>query len=181
MAEYAANNEEVEDIKAKIDIFSLFKSNIDRILEEQALQIELSKLLELQVAFLKFVSQCYPANIEYVNEILSSCCNLWSKRTSSEVNDDSQKNIVSLLTLPLESLSITVLSLNDYPKLMKFLPFKKRKIVAQNIARVMILLLDDINNVSLMIGCCKFINQPQRSQDCEPIDRLPCPNFERRP
>ena len=136
LSEFAGNSEEVEDIKAKVDIFNLFKTNIDRIIDEQALQIELSKLLELQVAFLKFVSQWYPANIEYVNQILSSCCNLCSKRSSSEVNDDSQKNIVSLLTLPLESLSITVLSLNDYPKLMKFLPFKKRKIVAQNIARV---------------------------------------------
>lgn len=114
----------------------MFKNNIDKLLQDQANQVELSKLLELQVAFLKFVISTYPKEISHVNEILESCCRLCSKKISTAVSDETQQSIVKLLTIPLESLSMKVLALNEFPNLMRYLPLSRRKIVAVNIARV---------------------------------------------
>ena len=114
----------------------MFKSSIDKIIDEQGHSLELSKFMELQVAFLKFSNQCYPDNVEYVNDILKSCCKLLSKKSSSDIDETSLKQIVKLLTNPLNSLSIQVLDMEEFPKLMKYPPFLKRRTVSLKIALV---------------------------------------------
>ena len=138
LSEFSRSHEGAENLTHNIDIFSLFKNNIDKLLHDQADQVELSKLLDLQVAFLKFVRSTFPKEISYVNQILESCCRLCSKKVSNDVSDEIQQNIVKLLTIPLESLSLKVLALNEFPNLMRYLPLSRRKIVAVNIARVII-------------------------------------------
>ena len=49
------------------NIFRLFKKYTDKIIEEQGQNIEVSKLLELEVAFMNFCIKTYPSNIAYVN------------------------------------------------------------------------------------------------------------------
>jgi len=49
-----------------LDIFKLFKKYTDKIIEEGK-KLEVSKLLELEVAFMNFSIKTYPTNIEYVN------------------------------------------------------------------------------------------------------------------
>ena len=61
-------------IGGNLDIFRLFKKYTDKIIEEQGRNIEVSKLLELEVAFMNFCIKTYPSNISYVNQILDSCC-----------------------------------------------------------------------------------------------------------
>ena len=39
----------------------------DKIIEEQGKNMEVSKLLELEVAFMNFCIKTYPSNIAYVN------------------------------------------------------------------------------------------------------------------
>jgi hypothetical protein len=46
---------------------------MDKIIEEQGRKIEVSKLLELEVAFMNFCIKTYPGNIDYINQILDSC------------------------------------------------------------------------------------------------------------
>jgi len=141
LADFASNppdpeeEEEAAALRTNLDLFAMFKNNIDSIIENQGATVELRKLLELQVAFLKFSIQCYPGNIEYVNEILKSCCTLCQKQATSDLDEDSLKNIVKLLTLLLESLSISVLQMDEFPKLMKYLPLSKRRIVALKICQ----------------------------------------------
>jgi len=78
LADFAANsNTDVVEINKDINIFKMFKENIDNIIQKKSNEIPLKKLLELQVAFLKFSIYCYPSEIDYVNQILKSsafCC-----------------------------------------------------------------------------------------------------------
>ena len=57
----------MSNIGANLDIFRLFKKYTDKIIEEQGQNIEVSKLLELEVAFMNFCIKTYPSNISYVN------------------------------------------------------------------------------------------------------------------
>ena len=68
LADFAANsNTDVVEINKDINIFTMFKENIDNIIQNKGEEIPLNKLLELQVAFLKFSIYCYPNEIDYVN------------------------------------------------------------------------------------------------------------------
>jgi vacuolar protein sorting-associated protein 35 len=60
-------------MKKNMQIFDLFKKYTDKIIEEQSQKMEISKLLELEVAFMNFSIKTYPTNINYVNLILDSC------------------------------------------------------------------------------------------------------------
>lgn len=48
------------------------------------------------------------------------------------------KLLVKLLSIPLESLSIAVLSMNHYPALMKYMKFANRRTVALRICKAVI-------------------------------------------
>ena len=93
-------------IGGDLDIFRLFKKYTDKIIEEQGRNIEVSKLLELEVAFMNFCIKTYPSNITYVNQILDSCCNILRSSTITNKDTNSMKLLVKLLTIPLDTLSI---------------------------------------------------------------------------
>lgn len=54
-------------VNKDLDIFRLFKKYTDKIIEDQGKKLEVSKLLELEVAFMNFSIKTYPGNISYVN------------------------------------------------------------------------------------------------------------------
>jgi hypothetical protein len=62
-------------------------------------------------------------NTDNVNSILDSCVNLIGKYTEGDTRPDAEslKSIVKLLSFPLETLSLAILSMDNYPRLMKYL------------------------------------------------------------
>ena len=48
------------------------------------------------------------------------------------------KLLVKLLSIPLESLSIAVLGMNNYPTLMKYMRFSDKRVVAVSIVKAVI-------------------------------------------
>jgi vacuolar protein sorting-associated protein 35 len=58
LAEFALNND-MQSFNSELDIYNMFKQNIDKILDNTG-QIEFKNLLDLQVAFLNFSLRCYP-------------------------------------------------------------------------------------------------------------------------
>jgi len=70
----------VSEINADINIFEMFKVNIDNIIANKGEEIPINNLLELNVAFLKFSIYCYPGKMQkdYVNLILQSSGQLCS-------------------------------------------------------------------------------------------------------
>ena len=67
------NGELISSIDKDLDIFGLVKKYTDKIIEDQGDKMEVSKMLELEVAFLNFSIKTYPDNIDNVNSILDSC------------------------------------------------------------------------------------------------------------
>ena len=101
-----------------MDIFKLFKKYTDKIIEEQGKTIDVSRLLELEVAFMNFTIKTYPNNLNYINAILESCNSILKNTPINNNDKNCMKLLVKLLTIPLDSLSIAVLSMNHYPGLM---------------------------------------------------------------
>ncbi|CAG9335271.1 unnamed protein product [Blepharisma stoltei] len=124
------------EIVQRVNIFELIKNYIDKIIQEQSNPADTAKFLELNAAFLRLSLKCYPDNINYVNMILDSCITLIEKNQSDgRLDQESLKCIVKLLTHPLESLSIAILSMSNYPKLMSYLQFQARKQVSFKIVQ----------------------------------------------
>ena len=71
------------------------------------------------------------------------------------LDPDSLKSIVNLLSHPLESLSLAILTIPSYPALMKYLHFKPRKQVAFKIVEAVITKnksLDDLYTATQLLG-----------------------------
>lgn len=127
------------DIVDTIDIFALVKKSVDGIIKEQAGGSETKALLQLQVAFIRLSLKCYPYNTSHVNEILDSSATIVEKANSAGTLDaESLKLIVKLLSNPLETMSLAILTMNHYPKLMSFLQFSSRKQVAFKIVEAVV-------------------------------------------
>lgn len=109
------------------DIFKLFKKYTDKIIEEQGKTIDVARLLELEVAFLNFSIQSNPSNLDQVNSILESCVAILKSTTITNSDQQAMKLLVKLLSIPLQSLSIQVLTMNHYPELMKYMKFSNRR------------------------------------------------------
>lgn len=68
LSKFAQNSDsDVVSINKELDIFKLLKKYTDKIIDEQGKTIEVSRLLELEVAFMNFSIKTYPKNINYVN------------------------------------------------------------------------------------------------------------------
>jgi len=114
---------ETAKLASELDIFKLFKKYTDKIIEEQGKTIDVSRLLELEVAFMNFTIKTYPNNLQYVNLILESCNSILKSTPINNNDKNCMKLLVKLLTIPLESLSIQVLNMNHYPTLMQYMKF----------------------------------------------------------
>jgi len=159
LADFALNSDtSVESFNQDLNIFMMFKDSIKRIIEENSANMELKKFLDLEVAFLKFSLRCYPKNSEYVNQILKDCVFICERQLSKDFPDDCQNNIVKFLTMPLETMSLTILQMNEYPNLMKYLPFTKRRLVAAKICQAVVNLKNILSNIPLTEQLIKFIN-----------------------
>lgn len=120
------------------DIFMLFKKYTDKIIEEQGKTIDVSRLLELEVAFMNFSIKTYPNNLDYVNNILESCNQILKSTPINNNDKNCMKLLVKLLTIPLDSLSLQVLSMNHYPTLMQYMKFANKRTVALKIVKSVI-------------------------------------------
>jgi hypothetical protein len=97
---------DISKITKNVNIFELFKKYTDKIIEEQGRSIELSRLLELEVAFLRFAIKTYPKETNYVNLILESTTYLIKSNRAEKLTNDAMKLLVKILTIPLDTLSL---------------------------------------------------------------------------
>ncbi len=134
-----ASGKDLSEYAKDLNIFKLFKKYTDKIIEEQGRSIELSRLLELQVAFLKFSIKTAP-NEEYVNDILESTAYLIKSNPNREekLNKEAMRSLVRILTIPLEKFSLTVLKMTHFPTLMQYMAFSSRRTVSLKIVNAVL-------------------------------------------
>ncbi len=137
LANFAATQgAEISAVDKEIGIFGLFKKCIDHILDEQGAIMDLKKLIELQVAFIRFSIKSYPQRIDYVNSILESAAKIVQIQPAKSITVDCLKSLTKLLTIPLETLSLAILNMSHYPALMQYLNPEMKKTVAKQILAV---------------------------------------------
>ena len=147
-----------------MDIFSLFKKYTDKIIEEQGRKIEVSKLLELEVAFMNFTIKTYPTNTAYINQILDSCVQLLKNTSIDNKDQNSMKIFVKLLSLPLDMLGIKVLKMHHYPTLMNYMKFANKRTVALRISKAVFKDRNTLQSSSTVDQLLEFI-KPLLSDD----------------
>jgi vacuolar protein sorting-associated protein 35 len=156
LADYAGEGD--LDIVSQIDIFGLIKSAVDFIISEQAGVTESKSLLQLQVAFMRLSLKCYPLNTEYVNLILESSVTLVDKANNAgNLDQESLKLIVKVLSFPLETMSLAILTMDNYPKLMGYLQFSPRKQVAFKIVEAVVTSKKTLDSVETSEQLLHFI------------------------
>lgn len=95
---------------------------------------EVKSTLNLYSAFLQFTLKCYPTEHEYVNEILKAAANYCGLHEKN-IDEDCQIYISKFLIHPLDTLAHVILTMKEYPTLMKYLKFKRRREVAKQITK----------------------------------------------
>ena len=117
-------------------IFILLKTNIDKIVNEnlQSSPTNELKIIELLVAFMKFALKSCPSHLrlEYVNNIISSALFTLKAASSNRLSSDCIKQVVRLLTLPLEN-NISIFTIPEFSNMMTFLDYSNKSNLALNI------------------------------------------------
>ena len=128
LAKYVENSKDEKNIiDSTQKIFNIVKGNINKIMNESNTNMDVNKLIELQVAFLNFTIKCCPEKerLDSVNNILVDCVNLLSKNKTEIISNDTIKLIGRLLSVPLES-NMSIFSMGTFPELMRYLDYASR-------------------------------------------------------
>lgn len=128
LAKFVGNSKDQEEvIQSSEKIFELLKLNIDKIIDESSQSgMDTLKLIELQVAFMKFTLKGCPNKLPTVNHILSSSGNiLTNSKMEFKHSQEGIKLIGKLLSVPLES-TLSIFDMPQFPVLMGYLDFSSR-------------------------------------------------------
>ena len=102
-----------------------------------------------------------------MNEILKLTVTLCQKVDSATYTEEVLDNIVQILTHPLDKMSIVVLNMSEYPNLMAYLPFSKRKKVAIRICEAIISSHTYLINCSIIEKLISFILPLLENEDAK--------------
>jgi vacuolar protein sorting-associated protein 35 len=145
-----------QNMPADIPAFKLFNDCITTLIEERT-TMSLVETLRLQTALTNFALKCYPGKMDYVNHCLTAAGALIAKTdfaaTAGAASEDARQDettqqIETLLSSPLSSLSLLVLEMPSYSKLMSYLPWSNWKQVASVLLRSVISLNSPLTEVA---------------------------------
>ena len=89
--------------------------------------------------------------------MLKSCVSICAKIESGLLDESCFKNIVKFLTFPLETIGLAILQMNQYPVLMQYLPFAKRKVVSNRIVLALVGSRRPIESLQVTAQLIQFI------------------------
>ena len=129
LARYVGNTgkEDKTIIEAVEKIFDLLKKSIDKLIQDSSQgNLDLNKILELSVAFMKFTVNCCPQSdkLNTVNYILSIVRSNIEKN-GQKLGSDTAKLVERLLMIPLES-ELSLFDFVNFSELMVFLDIYSR-------------------------------------------------------
>lgn len=132
LSNYLSDNPQVIE-NIEINIYELFQTNIQELVKNSP-SSQVKNTLNLYSAFMQFTLKCYPNQHEYVNEILREAAQ-YCAQNEKNIDEDCQIYISKFLIHPLETLAHVILTMKEYPTLMKYLKFKRRREVAKQITK----------------------------------------------
>lgn len=154
-----------------INIYELFKMNIQELIRT-SVNNEVRSTLNLYSAFLQFILKCYPKQHQYVNEILKDA-SAYCAFNENNIDEDCQIYISKFLIHPLETLAHVILTMQEYPTLMKYLKFKRRREVAKQIAKAVSKGSIELVDTNVVAQLLAFITPVlKKEKDYEDISQL---------
>ena len=144
-----ANNNEQQIFETAKNIYPSLVKNFNGYMNQYVnnrdnsrVQVELNKLLNLILSFMKFSIQCAPKEqkIESISNIFSLTVELLN-RQSQRINEECVNKIGSLLLEPINK-GINIFRMNDFIVLMNYLNYKNKKNLGLNLIET---LLKDVN------------------------------------
>ena len=145
----------IENIEHGFSVYELFSTNIKELVKRSEAS-EVKSTLNLYAAFLQFTLKCYPSKHEYVNDILGDASN-YCASYDSNIDEDCQMYIAKFLTTPLETMANIILTMDEYPRLIKYLKFKKKRDVAKNITKAIVRGNIDLTDEKMVSQVLTFI------------------------
>lgn len=143
-ANAGGNSGQVLATLMEINAFKLFNDCVTDLIMNRS-NMTLPETLRLQMALTNFALKCYPGRMDYVTHTLTTASALLEKAefkaddSASEgedkSNDETTVQIEELLSSPLSSLSLRVMELPAFAKLMRYLPWGNWKEVASTLLR----------------------------------------------
>ncbi len=145
---------DTNDVKKAMAVnsFDMFEDCVQRVFEARGLNIPPRDVIRLQGCLLNYALKISPGNIDLISRCIGMCAGALGAlkeqkkasmmgqgivvgggtKKSSEIDMEAVATgaLESLLSVPLEQLSLQVLDLPDYSTLMSFLPWENRKMVA---------------------------------------------------
>lgn len=158
------DEEDTEGVKTSVmlDSFEMFDECIRSVFEARGAKISAKEVIRLESSLLDFSLKCYPARMDYFNKCLGVCAScLRGEGTSHSalvansgivtpipMDEVAVKELEALLSLPLETMGLNVLDLDQYSELLSFLPLDHRKRVAMELLNVLYLSGENMTEIN---------------------------------
>lgn len=162
LANYA--KERGAGIRDKVDMFRIFLFHTSEVIKNNP-KIPMEDILQLQVALVNFASSVYPERIDYVDHVLGFSVQVLEKTGNPKVDPGCVKYVTQLLTLPIQSLLLSILELNSFAALMAFLAFDTRKQVAISIVEAVLEKDTPLDNPDKLEKLFSFISPLIKDQE----------------
>jgi len=177
-----------------VDIFSLFRTHLQQILERtlepgssggtsgSVAPPDVHAPLEVQAAFMSFTLSLYPDKVHYVDIILGSTVEILQKYFqrvgdaggggggNRKIGGPAAEKVVDLLSTPLKSLSLGALDMEHYATLLEFLNFQTRKQVASTVVGIVTEGENSLSNAESVTSLFNFISPLIKDEDDTPQD-----------
>eukprot|EP00249_Psilotum_nudum_P022226 c28423_g1_i1 orf=912-2582(+) len=130
LSNYASSTPQVLPEFLEVEAFTKLSDAVVKVIEAQH-DMPLVGAVGLHVSLLTFTLRVHADRLDYVDQVLGACVR--RLEGSGKVNDSrATKQIVALLSAPLEKYNdvVTVLTLNNYPRIMEHLDYGTNKVMA---------------------------------------------------
>jgi hypothetical protein len=149
------DEEDTEGVKTSVmlDSFEMFDNCIQSVFEARGAKINAKEVIRLESSLLDFSLKCYPGRMDHLNKCLGACASCLRGEGTSlgalaaesgavrsiPMDEVAVKELEKLLSLPLETMGLNILYLDQYSELLTFLPLDHRKRVGVELLNVLYL------------------------------------------
>lgn len=163
---------------AKEDDTTIFKL-VQKYIEEIFIRFnsKMESNLVIQVSLLNFCIKCYPKQTENINSILESSVNLIKRSREDKLNPECMRMLVKLLSIPLDTLSLRILEMPQYPMLLKYMAFSSRRTVSLRIVKAVFKSKRKLDNIEIVNQLLSFI-EPLLKDDADAKEEVEAYEFE---
>jgi vacuolar protein sorting-associated protein 35 len=140
---------------SETNIFKMVQKHIEEIFIRFNSKMESN--LVIQLSLLNFCVKCYPKETDNINSILESSVTLIKKSREEKLNPECMRLLVKLLSIPLETLSLKILDMPQYPMLLKYMAYNGRRTVSLRIVKAVFKSKRKLDSIDIVNQLLSFV------------------------